>query len=215
MIRLVGLGAGGHAKVVSEILSADGRYHLVGLLDCDRRTWGTKVVGVPVLGDDSRLDDLATNGTTHFFVGVGSVADSRHRRRLYDMAIARGLEPVSTIHPTAVISPSAVLGRGVVVMAGAIINAGVVIGDNVIVNTAAVIEHDCTIGNHVHVATRGTLAGRVRVAAGAHVGAGATIRQNLEIGEQAIVGAGAVVVTNVAALSVVVGVPARVLRKVV
>jgi len=46
------------------------------------------------------------------------------------------------------------------------------------------------------------------VAAGVHVGAGATIRQGICVGENAVIGAGAVVVKDVAADSMVVGVPA-------
>lgn len=48
---------------------------------------------------------------------------------------------------------------------------------------------------------------------GASIGSGATILGGLEIGERAIVGAGAVVTRNVPAGAVVVGNPARELRK--
>ena len=56
--------------------------------------------------------------------------------------------------------------------------------------------------------------GSVRIGSDAWIGAGAIILPNVTIGEQAIVGAGAVVTKNVPPGAIVVGNPARVLRKV-
>ena len=39
MKRVVGLGAGGHSKVVIEILQRMGGYELVGLLDPKKELW--------------------------------------------------------------------------------------------------------------------------------------------------------------------------------
>ncbi len=44
---VVGLGAGGHAKVIIEILQADGRYELVGCLEPAPSRLGESVHGVP------------------------------------------------------------------------------------------------------------------------------------------------------------------------
>ena len=48
-IPVVGLGAGGHAKVVIEILRMDNHYELSGLLDPKRELHGRSMLGVPVL----------------------------------------------------------------------------------------------------------------------------------------------------------------------
>jgi sugar O-acyltransferase (sialic acid O-acetyltransferase NeuD family) len=210
-LQVVGFGAGGHAKVLIEILKLDRRYQLVGFLDPNREA-GTQVLELPVLGNDGDLPKMMGMGIRHFFIGVGSVGSSSNRQRLYEMAVGHGMQPVSTIHPSAVISPSASLDKGVMVMPGAIVNAGATIGCNVIINTAAVVEHDCVLGDHVHIATGARLASAVRVGCGAHIGAGAVVRQCVTIGDHALVGAGAAVVKDVASGTVVGGVPARVLR---
>ncbi len=210
--QVVGLGAGGHAKVLIEILRARDCFNLVGLLDSDPGLKDKLVMGLPVLGDDSMLPSLKKNGVRRFFVGVGSVGDASERKRMYEKGLALGMEPVSSIHPSAIISPSVELGNGSMIMAGVVISSCVKLGDNVIVNTGAVVDHDCCLGDHVHVATGARLSGTVRVGAGAHIGAGAVIRQNINIGDGAVVGAGAAVVRDVAANEVVVGVPARTLR---
>lgn len=206
---IVGFGAGGHARVMIEILQQDATYDLVGLLDPNPRLQGQTVLGVPVLGNDDCIRDLITKGVQHFFVGVGSVGDSSVRRRLFEQGLNFGLKPICVIHAQSIISPTAKIGRGVTILAGAIVNSGAVIGDNTIVNTGAIIEHDCVLENHVHVATGARLAGGVRVNTGAHIGIGATIRESIQIGDHAIVGAGAVVVKNVHPKIVVVGVPAQ------
>jgi sugar O-acyltransferase (sialic acid O-acetyltransferase NeuD family) len=210
-LHIIGIGAGGHARVLIEILQLDSRFEVVGLLD-PKCEVGTQVLGIPVLGDDEELPRLMREGIRHFFLGVGSVGDSLNRRRLYEKAVDVGMQPVSTIHPSAIISPSASVGKGLMIMAGAIVNAGATLGCNIIVNTAAVIEHDCTLGDHVHIATGAHLASGVRVGRGAHIGAGAVVRQCVTIDDGAVIGVGAAVVKDVGSGTIVAGVPARVLR---
>ena len=212
MIRVVGLGAGGHAKVVIEILRASSDVEVVGLLDIREALWGTAVVGVPVLGGDRLLPELRAQGIEHVFIGVGSRGDMEPRRRLYMHAQSLGLRAVSAVHPSATISRSATIGHGVTIMPEVIVNAEARLGDNVILNSGAIVEHDCVIGDHVHIATGARLAGSVAVGEGTHVGAGACVRDSCRIGRDVIVGAGTVVVKDVPNNVVVVGSPARLLR---
>jgi sugar O-acyltransferase (sialic acid O-acetyltransferase NeuD family) len=169
---------------------------------------------VPVLGDDSLLPVLRAQGVRHAFIGVGSVGNTRARQRLYHTLQAQDFQLVRAMHPQAIVAPSADIGPGLTIMATAVINAAATLGANVVVNTGAIVEHDCVIGDHVHIASGARLASTVHIGEGAHIGLGAAIRQCLRIGRQAIVGAGAVVVADVPDNVVVVGVPARILRRV-
>lgn len=209
MTPVVGFGAGGHAKVVIEILRSMREFEIVGLLETRKELWGTSILEVEVLGDDSLMSELKSRGIEHAFIGVGTVGDTRPRRRLYEKVSAFGFQIVAAIHPAAVISASAKIGVGPTIMVGAIVNAGAAIGDNVIVNTGAIVEHDCVIGDHTHIATGARLAGGVEVGPGSHIGLGAVIRQEIRIGKDAIVGAGAVVVKDVPDGKTVMGVPAH------
>lgn len=214
MIPVIGLGAGGHAKVVIEILRSIEAYELVGLLDPKKNLWNTKVLDVPVLGDDDLLPELYEKGIRHVFIGLGSIGDTTPRKKLYEKACDFGFQIVSAIHPKAIISPSARIGGGLTMMANAVVNANAILGNNVIVNTGAIIEHDCIIEDHVHIATGAMLASTVFVGVGTHIGLGASIRQCIRIGRYSIVGAGAVVIHDVPDYAVAAGVPAQYLKEV-
>jgi len=213
MTPVVGIGAGGHAKVVIDILRAASVYDVTALVDTNAGSWGMKVMGVPIVGGDDRLAALFAEGIRHAFIGLGGVGDTGPRRRLYERTTAHGFEVVTAIQPRAMVAATAEIGAGVTMMAGAVVNPDARLGVNVIVNSGAIVEHDCLVGDHAHIATGAKLAGTVAIGEGAHVGIGAAIRQCVRIGRNAVVGAGAVVVHDVDDGVVVVGVPARVIRR--
>ena len=208
-MRAIGIGAGGHAKVLLEALQARGGVEVVGLLDTDRKLHDTTVLGVRVIGGDDLLEKLHREGVTHAFIGVGGTGDNDPRRRVYELAHRTGFKLLDVVHPSAIVSPSATLGDAVAVCPGAIVGAGAMIGDNVIVNSGAIVEHDCLVSNHSHIASGAVLAGGVRVGESAHVGAGASVKQGVHIGRHAIVAMGAVVIDDVPDGVTVAGVPAR------
>ncbi len=210
MKRVVGIGAGGHAHVIIEILRMGaGEIEIVGLVDRDKGLWNKDLDGVPVLGGDDRLPELYASGVRYAFVGVGRGGSVDFRRPLYELARTVGFEVTAVVHPRAVIASSAELGDGVTVFAAAVVNTGARLGQNVLVNTAAVVEHHCVVGDHVHVASGAVLCGDVHVGESTMIGAGAVVRQGVRVGAQGLVAAGAVVVDDVPPGTVVAGVPAR------
>ena len=208
-IKVVGVGAGGHAKVIIDILSYSPRVQVVGLVELATRLFGETIEGSLILGNDALLPQLFAEGVGSAFIGIGGVGDNVPRAEAYDRILKLGFDPITAIHPRAVVASSAKLGRGVCIMAGAVVNPAVVIGDNVILNSHCTVEHDCVIGDHVHIAPGANLSGAVQVGRLSHIGTGASIRQGARIGERVVVGVGAVVVSDVPDGVVVVGVPAR------
>lgn len=212
--KVIGLGAGLHAAGLIEVLVAEGRVDVVGLLDPDTSLHGEEICGVPVLGDDQKLLELKATGISYFFVGIAGTQAHPLKQTLYEFGHQTcGLSCMTIVHAAAIVSPSARLGDGVAVLAGAIINAQARIGDNVVINSRAVVEHHCEIAAHAHIASGAVLTGGVTVNEGAHVGAGAIIRGGVTVGAHATVGAGAVVLRDVPAGSIVVGVPATLLSR--
>jgi sugar O-acyltransferase (sialic acid O-acetyltransferase NeuD family) len=197
-------GAGGHAKVVCDVLQCAGRV-VLGFIDDDLKRQGTTALGLPVLGPSTSLDP------TQHAVALG-IGDNAVRSKVYDACVARGLEVVTAIHPRAVVARSATLGAGTVVMALAVVNPDAMVGRGVIVNTAAVVEHDVVVGDFAHLSPNAAMGGAARLGARAHLGVGANVLPGVSVGEGSVVGAGAVVARDVPANVVAYGVPARVAR---
>jgi len=208
-LKMVGVGAGGHCRVLLDICYQRGAYDVVALTDHNETLHGQCWEGIDVVGSDAELPRLFAEGITNAFVGVGSVGDQSLRKKLYDSLGQQGFQMPALIHPATTIARNVDFANGVQVMAGAVINPNVKIACNAIINTAAVIEHDCVISNHVHISPRAVLGGGVKIGEGAHIGIGATIREGIQIGKGSTVAAGAVVIKDVEANDVVMGVPAK------
>jgi UDP-perosamine 4-acetyltransferase len=203
--EVVILGSGGHAKVVIELIRAEGKYRIKG---CTGPGESGFVLGdVPILGTDSVLPGLLANGTKKAFVAIG---DNHLRLRLLAQVSEMSFELINAISPDAAVSPSATLGRGITIMAGAIINASAEIGDGAIINTSAGVDHDCRIGNGAHIGPGSALAGNVEIGCESFLGAGTCVVPGIRIGKRVIVGAGSVVVRDLPDNVTAMGVPARI-----
>jgi UDP-perosamine 4-acetyltransferase len=207
--RVVIIGAGGHGKVVLDILRAAGRYQPAGFVDADPSLAGAVVGGIPVLGPANVLPKLRRQDVRGAIVAIG---DNRTRLRYAALLIEHGFELVNAIHPASSVSPTAAVGNNVVVAAHACIVTEASIGDSCIINTAAVVDHECEIGQGAHVCPGAHLAGRVRVGRGAFIGIGANVIQCTSIGDFATIGAGAAVIQDVPPFATAVGLPARVIK---
>lgn len=202
-MRLVVVGAGGHGKVVCDVLLSMGLV-VDGFVD-DGKPIGERVLGLPVLGNTAWLDDNPAS----IALGIG---DNVRRRLLAERFVKTGSALVTGIHASATIAPSATVGPGAIVMARAVVNPDARIEDGAIINTAAVVEHDCFIGSYAHLSPSSALGGAVTIGAEAHVGLGAVVLPGMTVGAGSVVGAGAVVNKTVPERVVVRGVPARVGR---
>jgi len=191
-------GASGHAKVIMDIIKAQGDE--VGRL-YDDAPHCDDVYGSPVYkaGDSEIKAPL-----------IISVGLNRSRKLISERY---PVEYATAIYPSAIISRSAVIGVGTVVMQGAIIQPDARIGRHCIINTAASVDHECQVGDFVHISPHATLCGNVHVGEGAWIGAGAIVIPGVCIGRWCTVGAGSVVIKDVPAGATVVGNPARVLAR--
>ena len=62
------VGAGGHAKVIIDILEDSPECRLVGCVSADPA--GSRVLGLPLLGQEAVLRDLHRNGIHHALVAI-------------------------------------------------------------------------------------------------------------------------------------------------
>lgn len=204
--RVVIVGAGGHAKVIIDLLQARGGVQLAG---CVSRESG-EVLGLPWLGDDDALPQILASGLRQAFVAIG---DNRLRAELIRRLAGLGFSLVNAISPQAIVSSRTMLGTGVAIMPGAIVNVDSIVEDGAIINTAAHLDHDCRIGACAHIGPGSKLAGNVTIGEGAFLGVGTCVIPRRSVGAWSMVGAGAVVVRDIPSHVTAVGVPARVLER--
>ncbi len=175
-------GASGHAKVIIDIVKAQGDD--VGRL-YDDAPHCSEIHGYPV-------DKASDSGV------VGPMIISIGSNRVRKMIAERfNVKYAKALHPQSIISPSATIGDGTVVMQNALVQADANIGRHCIINSGASVDHECRIGDFVHISPHATLCGNVHVGEGTWIGAGATVIPGIKIGKWCTIGAGSVVVKDV------------------
>ncbi|TKH33151.1 acetyltransferase [Paenibacillus polymyxa] len=200
-------GAGGHAKVIVDILRTSGE-EIIGVLDdhCKEETWN----GLPLLEGRNQIDQLVSlHPEARFLVAIG---DNTTRLKMVSQFKAAGVKFGNAIHPSAVISPSSFIGEGSVIMPNSVINADAYVGEHVIVNTAATVDHDCRIEDFAHISPGVHMAGGVQIGRGAHIGIGANLIPGIRVGCNTLVGAGSCVIRHLPDNVTAVGCPAKVIK---
>lgn len=203
-------GAGGHAKVIIDILERQAHFRVHCLLDDDLSLQGSAVCGYQVLGGREKLAELRNEQVGKAVVAIGI---NGTRLKIGTLLETAGFELITAIHPSTVIGRDVAIGKGTVVMAGAILNPDAKIGAHGIINTGAIVEHDCRLGDGVHVAPGAVLCGGVSVGSGTLIGVGARILPGISVGREVVIGAGATVLHDIPDCETVIGTPARRIRK--
>jgi len=213
MKKIVLLGAGGHCKVIIDIIRSKNEYEIIGITSKDKAE--SKIYDIPVIGNDDLLKSCFASGVKYAFITLGGLGNIQVRNKLFDMAKEIGFKIPILIHDQTVVSPHASIGEGTCVMPGVIINSGTSIGKNCIINSGAVIEHECVIGDNIHISPNVSIAGGVKIGNNTHIGIGSTIIQSLCIGSNVTIGAGAVVINNIKSDVVAVGIPAKIIKEMI
>ena len=206
MKNMVVYGAGGHGKVVAEILAAMG--HTVrGFIDDDVELCGKTILGLRVF---EAGEWLKANSGSQIALGIG---DNYAREKAACSVREYGCALLPALHPAATVSKSAMLRDGVVVMAGAVLNAECRIEPGAIINTGAIVEHDVRISCYAHISPNATLGGGSQIGTHSHIGMSASVLPLKIVGADCIVGAGAVVIDDIPDGQIAYGIPARVQSK--
>ncbi len=161
------VGAGGHAKVIAELLGD----RVKAYADNVEVNW----LKVEHIGnDDVALKTLFPNS---FVMGLGGSKWEELERRMiiFERYIQCGREAPPICHPSAIISQSAKIGHGAVILAGAIVQPNSFVGQAAIINTGAIVEHDTHIGPGSHIAPRAVILGGASVGTCSMIGTGAIV----------------------------------------
>ncbi|MCX6583579.1 MAG: acetyltransferase [Candidatus Aminicenantes bacterium] len=211
MKSIIIYGASGHGKVIADIIEKSGG-EIMGFVDDNESKWGKLYSGYRVLGGEEQLTKLceAGDGKVAVIIGVG---DNPTREKIQERLAKKKIPFGMAVHPSAQIAKGVTIGAGTVIMAHCAVNPDTRIGTHCIINTGAAIDHDGVIGDFVHISPGASLGGGVKVGDLTWIGLGASVINNIQVAENSIVGAGAVVIRDVPSHSIVVGNPAKFLRK--
>ena len=191
MKEIILIGGGGHCKSVIDVIEQEGKFQIIGIVD-KPELLGVKVLGYPVIGNDSDLADLSKK-YRYALVTVGQIKSSSLRVRLFKLAIKVGLTMPNIISPRAYVSKHAMIGQGTVIMHDALVNANAKIGENCIINSKALIEHDAIIEDFCHIATNAVINGAAIVRQGSFVGSGVITKQGVKVEKNSFIKAGSLV----------------------
>ena len=168
---LILIGGGGHCHSSIDVIEAEGKYKILGILDLPELV-GTKIMDYEVIGTDEDITRFA-GSVGNFLITVGQIKSHEKRKKLFERVKNAGASLPVIISPCAYVSKSSKIGEGSIVMHHALINANAKVGINCIINSKALIEHDSVIGNHCHISTGSIINGNVSVGDGAFFGSGA------------------------------------------
>jgi sugar O-acyltransferase (sialic acid O-acetyltransferase NeuD family) len=196
-------------RMIESIKRVSPEFHPCGFIDNDSSKFGTSFHGIPILGgidfvptllgDDVRFVNLITGSTTARYLVTLD-------------AVSQGAILTNFIHPSVDLTMTR-WGVGNYIQEGVITQAEVEVGDNSSIHMGSLIGHESKIGNSVFIAHAVSISGCCEIGDGCFIGTNATVLPRTKIGKWSTVGAGAVVTKDIPDYSVVVGNPARVIRK--
>lgn len=204
--KVIIIGAGGHAKVIADIIEKS-KDIVVGFLDDvkEKNEIIIKEKHYKVIGKIEECVEMQEeNKDIQFIIGIGDNETRKKIAKKYN-----NLKYYTAIHPSSQIALDVEIGQGTVIMANTCLNTSAKIGKQCIVNTGAIVEHDNEISDYVHISPNATLCGTVKIGELTHVGAGATIKNNTNICNNCVIGAGTVVVKNIKRSGKYIGIPAK------
>lgn len=201
-------GAGGHCKVIIDLMNKLAGYHVVGLYDY-KLPLGTIRHGYPIIANEGKYEMIR-----NIHHGIIAIGDNWVRSQMvrFVKAINTDISFVTLVHPFTSIAENVMIGAGSVLMAGAVVQAGTYIGQHTIINTGASIDHDSRIEDYASIAPGATLGGNVSIGAYTAIGLGAHVIQKVAIGSHTVIGAGATVLGDVEAGIVAYGTPCKAIK---
>jgi 2,3,4,5-tetrahydropyridine-2,6-dicarboxylate N-acetyltransferase len=126
------------------------------------------------------------------------------------------------IEPGAVIRDLVEIGDHCVIMMGAVLNIGAVIGERTMIDMNVVVGGRAIVGKNCHIGAGTVLAGVIEppsadpviIEDDVMIGANVVVLEGVKVGKGAVIAAGSVVISDVEPYMVMVGIPAKPLKKV-
>ena len=214
--RLLIVGGHGSGEITMSIFEdinvITNEWELVGYLT-DIREPGQKLGKHTVIGSTAEIMDYINKGY-YIHNALYFNAKDKKTRVVRFMELDIPLEANATgVHPTAIVAPGVKMGYGVLVNQYALLQVNCLIKNFVHVYSGCLVGHDTHINNYCTIGAHSIVGGRVILKEGVHVGLNATIREDITVGQYSILAMSSVVVKDVEDFDIVVGNPAKTIKK--
>lgn len=216
MKNLIVLGGSGIGMIACSVANDLGIYNIKGFLNdvLPSGSYVGKYQKIPVIGTTSDIQKFLDDDENVFFIAYVGM---QNEEEVYNKIISLEI-PVSKyatlIHPSAIIPKGfCKIGNGVLLSPLSQLSPDTTIEDNCILLPNSFVGHDSTLRRFAHVASNAVVGANVDVGKAVHIGTNSTIREKVKIGDFSLIGSGSVVLSDVEERTIVVGNPARILRK--
>ena len=210
------LGGSGIGMIASSMLQRIGGYEMMGFLH-DVLPVGTlvgKYQKYPVLGRSDDVHDFIKDHDVRVFVayiGMGKERETTGKLEALGIPDERLL---SIVDPSAIVPDGfCQVGPGSMICPLAQLSADTTLGRNCILLPNSFVGHDTVLEDYVSIANNACIGANNHIGFGTHVGTNASTREKVRIGKYSVVGMGAVVLRDVETETIVIGSPAKPLRK--
>lgn len=157
-----------------------------------------------------RLPEFYNCGEIEIIIALG---EPHYRRLLNEKVKEAGHNLATIIHPDAQISISAEIAEGLVARKGAIVSCDAKVGRNVFLQNYATVGHGAVVGNNCQLSSFCGIAGNCVVGDNVFIGLNVMMKERTKIGSYCIIGMGSCVFKDVPDEMIVMGNPARIVKK--
>ena len=201
--KLLIIGCGGHAKVITDIAKT------LGISDF---YYHDNNVEINKFLENEVNHNEINNYTGNYFVAIG---DNFSREKVTNSFQKKNPNAKNStlIHPSSFVSNDCSIGDGTVVMPQCVINSSSEIGKGVIINTKSSLDHDNYLMNFASIAPGVITGGNVYIGYRTSILIGSVVKNGIKISSDSVVGGASFVNKNIPENCLAYGNPVKVIKK--
>lgn len=156
------------------------------------------------------LKTLFNPSEIEVIIGVG---EPSLRKKMYNKIISAGYSLATLIHPSVHVPQSTVVKQGVIIQSTAYISSNIEFCENSYIHPLTSVGHGCKIHPHCIISNNTSIAGDCEVGEATYIATGVMVKEGVAIGSNVIIGMASAVFRDIENDVIVLGNPARSLRK--